>query len=475
MDLNMSIIRAACKDNGFVKLHNEEYQKPKLSIEKMGLLAYFSSLPAGWEIRDSYLMAVFDLGRDKTRAILKEFEVLGYLDRSPEKEIKGKFIDRYYTVKGTSSPLNNDGKLRPFTMVSNQVVHNTNISFKAKGLLTYLLSFPDSWELSPYQIQKVFTLSEKVTENLIKELISAGYIEKSLNNKTKKNQYIVHEMPINSINCDQLRVNSTLVPEKHDFQSMDNQSMVFQSTEKQLVDFQSVENQSTLIKINTKKEDFKEKRLNKKATAELLNKDLSNSTIQPEKPAAAFLSSQTVLKNADMVIGETLTVNQIAAVKSRIASLGVTYYAPEVLVEQIVLTLLSPKSFTYAGSDFLKKLNTIIKIINEGRWTAPTMPKEVEEVKEKESKTNDQFIREKQNAINQIAGEINFCEDVLKLHQARGESKLADYVSADISRLNNKLILIKKEIAEFNITINQGEDTYSHFNPYQSQGYSARH
>ena len=251
----MSIVRAEHRNNGFFKLLNDEYQAPRLSIEKMGLLAYFSSLPAGWEIRDSYLMTVFDLGRDKTRVTLKEFEDLGYLDRSPEKEIKGKFIDRFYTVKRIPSPLDNDGKLRPFTMVSNQVVQNTNISFKAKGLLTYLLSFPDSWELSPYQIQKTFTLSEKVTVNLIKELISAGYIEKSLNNKTKKNQYIVYEMPINSINCDELRVNALLVPEKHDFQSM-----VFQSTEKKSVDFQSVEKQSPLIKINTKKEDFEVKR-----------------------------------------------------------------------------------------------------------------------------------------------------------------------------------------------------------------------
>ena len=141
---NMAIIRAAQRNEGFFKTSNDEYQNPKFSLELMGILAYFSSLPAGWEIRDSYLMAVFDLGRDKTRAILKEFEVLGYLDRSPEKEIKGKFIDRFYTVKRIPSPLDNDGKLRPFTMVSNQVVQNTNISFKAKGLLTYLGSVAKS-------------------------------------------------------------------------------------------------------------------------------------------------------------------------------------------------------------------------------------------------------------------------------------------------------------------------------------------
>jgi len=471
----MSIIRAACKNNGFVKLHNEEYQKPKLSIEKMGLLAYFSSLPAGWEIRDSYLMAVFDLGRDKTRAILKDFEVLGYLDRSPEKEIKGKFIDRFYTVKGTSSPLNNDGKLRPYTMVSNQVVQNTNISFKAKGLLTYLLSFPDSWELSPYQIQKVFTLSEKVTENLIKELISAGYIEKSLNNKTKKNQYIVHEMPINSINCDQLRVNSTLVPEKHDFQSMDNQSMVFQSTEKQSVDFQSVENQSTLIKINTKKEDFKEKRLNKKATAEILNTDLTNSTRHPEKPAAAFLSSSISFKNTDKLIGDSLTDNQIEKVRAMVASLGATDQEPVILVEQIVVTLLNPKSFSNAGTDFLKKLNTCKSMILKGLWTTPSMPKEVEEAKAKEFIDDELFIKsiriEKINinsALEQLITSLDYC-------RSKGLEGSIQSLESQVTDCQNRLAAIEIEISEFNITSVQGEDTYSHFNPHQSKGSSAPH
>ena len=466
----MTTIRTEHRNKGFFKLPNEEYQKPRLSIEKMGLLAYFSSLPAGWEIRDSYLMTVFDLGRDKTRATLQEFEFLGYLDRSPEKEIKGKFIDRFYTVKRTPSPLDSDGKLRLFTMVSNQVVQNTNISFKAKGLLTYLLSFPDSWELSPYQIQKTFTLSEKVTENLIKELISAGYIEKSLNNKTKKNQYIVHEMPINSINCDELRVNAPLVPEKHDFQSM-----VFQSTEKKSVDFQSVEKQSPLIKINTKKEDFEEKRLNKKAAAKVLNKDLTNSTREAEKPAAAFLSSSVSFNNTDKIIGDKLTENQIEKVRAVVASLGATDQEPSILVEQIIVTLLNPKSFSNAGLDFLKKLNTCKSMILKGLWTTPSMPKEIKEAKAKESRTNDQFIGEKENAMSQIRGEKRFLEDVLKMHQEKGNAKLAEYTLADIARLNNNLSLIRQEITEFNKTIDQGEDTYAHFNPQLGEGYSSRH
>ena len=466
----MSIVRAEHRNNGFFKLPNEEYQTPRLSMEKMGMLAYFSSLLAGWEIRDSYLMAVFELGRDKTRATLQEFESLGYLDRSPEKEIKGKFIDRFYTVKRIPSPLDNDGKLRPFTMVSNQVVQNTNISFKAKGLLTYLLSFPDSWELSPYQIQKTFTLSEKVTENLIKELISAGYIEKSLNKKTKKNQYIVHEMPINSINCDELRVNAPLVTEKYDFQSMEKKSV-----EKKSVDYQSVEKQSPLIKINTKKEDFEEKRLNKKAAAKVLNKDLTNSTREAEKPAAAFLSSSVSFNNTDKIIGDKLTENQIEKVRAVVASLGATDQEPSILVEQIIVTLLNPKSFSNAGLDFLKKLNTCKSMILKGLWTTPSLPKEVKEAKVKESKANDQFINEKQNVISQVIGERRFCEDALKMHQARGDTKLADYALADIDRLNNKLSLIKCEISQFKKTLNQGDETYAHFNPQLSQDYSSRY
>ena len=39
-------------------------------------------------------------------------------------------------------------KTKNFTIMSNHHLQNKNLSFKAKGLLSYMLSLPDDWDYS---------------------------------------------------------------------------------------------------------------------------------------------------------------------------------------------------------------------------------------------------------------------------------------------------------------------------------------
>ena len=64
----------------------------------------------------------------------------------------------------------------PFSMVSNELLNNENISLKAKGLFAYMLSKPDSWNFTYKGMCKQLKESESAIASGIKELKDYGYI-----------------------------------------------------------------------------------------------------------------------------------------------------------------------------------------------------------------------------------------------------------------------------------------------------------
>jgi len=89
-------------------------------------------------------------------------------------------------------------KNKNYTTISNQLFKNKTISLKAKGLMAYLLSLPNDWNLSINGIVACSKEGRRSIGNTIKELISAGYIER---NQVRKNgkfigyDYFVFEQP----------------------------------------------------------------------------------------------------------------------------------------------------------------------------------------------------------------------------------------------------------------------------------------
>ena len=89
-------------------------------------------------------------------------------------------------------------KNKNYTTISNQLFKNKGISLKAKGLMGYLLSLPNDWNLSINGIVSCSKEGRALISSTIKELINAGYIERiSVREKGrfKGYDYFVFEQP----------------------------------------------------------------------------------------------------------------------------------------------------------------------------------------------------------------------------------------------------------------------------------------
>jgi hypothetical protein len=64
-----------------------------------------------------------------------------------------------------------------FTTVSNETLQDKRLSFKARGLLAYLLSLPDDWAVSIEHLATVSPGGRVKVQTAIKELAENGYME----------------------------------------------------------------------------------------------------------------------------------------------------------------------------------------------------------------------------------------------------------------------------------------------------------
>ena len=89
-------------------------------------------------------------------------------------------------------------KNKNYTTISNQLFKNKTISLKAKGLMAYLLSLPNDWNLSINGIVACSKDGRGAIRNTFTELISAGYVERiQIRDKGKfiGYDYFVFEQP----------------------------------------------------------------------------------------------------------------------------------------------------------------------------------------------------------------------------------------------------------------------------------------
>lgn len=91
-------------------------------------------------------------------------------------------------------------KTKDYTVMSNHHFKNKNLSLKAKGLLSLMLSLPDDWN---YSIKGLVTLSKDGRDSVmaaIKELVSEGYIiRRRLRNskgQAADTEYVISETPM---------------------------------------------------------------------------------------------------------------------------------------------------------------------------------------------------------------------------------------------------------------------------------------
>ena len=95
-------------------------------------------------------------------------------------------------------------RTKNFTVMGNHHFKNKNLTLKAKGLLSLMLSFPDDWN---YNMQGLATLSRDGIDSVrsaIKELEHHGYVERHrLRNEYGfygDTEYIIWEVPLGEEN-----------------------------------------------------------------------------------------------------------------------------------------------------------------------------------------------------------------------------------------------------------------------------------
>lgn len=137
-------------------------------------------------------------------------------------------------------------KQNPYVMIDRRPVDNKNLSFKAKGILTYCLSRPDGWEVNIQDLVNHSTDGAYAIRTGIKELREAHHIAYSQirdeNGHIAKWVLEVYEIPYD-FPIDENLINEAEKSLDDDFQEVGNS----QDDENQQVDNQQVDN---LIQLN---------------------------------------------------------------------------------------------------------------------------------------------------------------------------------------------------------------------------------
>jgi hypothetical protein len=102
-----------------------------------------------------------------------------------------------------------------YTVVNNDILQNTDLSWSAKGMLVYLLHLPDNWQINVADLSNRSRNGRDGTAGIIKELMNEGYISR-VKIKNEKSQfkgydYTVTDEPVNGKAVNGLSVDGSSV------------------------------------------------------------------------------------------------------------------------------------------------------------------------------------------------------------------------------------------------------------------------
>ena len=90
-------------------------------------------------------------------------------------------------------------KSKNYTIMSNFHLRDKNLSLKAKGLLSFMLSLPENWDYSLNGLVSVSKESKKAIRTILKELKENGYLvveQQREKNGYYKYNYVIYEQPV---------------------------------------------------------------------------------------------------------------------------------------------------------------------------------------------------------------------------------------------------------------------------------------
>ena len=114
-------------------------------------------------------------------------------------------------------------KSKNYSIISNEILRRKDLSLKAKGLMSLILSLPDSWDLTVNGLVAIVKESKNTIYSVLKELNAFGYVERNrvtnLSGKVVKWELLVYEEPLTKKpqlkkpdveNCTQISTNTKI-------------------------------------------------------------------------------------------------------------------------------------------------------------------------------------------------------------------------------------------------------------------------
>ena len=90
-------------------------------------------------------------------------------------------------------------KSKNYSIISNEILKRKDLSLKAKGLMSLILSLPDDWDLNVNGLVKIVKESKNTLYSILKELNGFGYVERNRitdsSGKVLKWELLVYENP----------------------------------------------------------------------------------------------------------------------------------------------------------------------------------------------------------------------------------------------------------------------------------------
>lgn len=112
-----------------------------------------------------------------------------------------------------------------YTVLHNATIRDTRLTWKARGLLAYLLSLPDNWRVSSEHLRRVGPDGRDAVRTALTELEAAGYLRRTRHQDPRTGRWTtlttVYDRP-----CEQPAPQSTDTPTTDDGLSGAGQSGV---------------------------------------------------------------------------------------------------------------------------------------------------------------------------------------------------------------------------------------------------------
>ena len=90
-------------------------------------------------------------------------------------------------------------KSKNYSIIKNEILRRKDLSLKAKGLMSLILSLPDSWDLTVNGLVEIIKESKNTVYSILKELNGFGYVERNRitdsTGKVVKWELLIYESP----------------------------------------------------------------------------------------------------------------------------------------------------------------------------------------------------------------------------------------------------------------------------------------